>query len=337
MLYLAQARYLLLILVIPVLYISYGAYLKVRRKRIAKFGNPELVSKLMPDASKGKGWLKITLLALAWLFFSIGLARPQLGARLKERESQGAEVMIALDVSNSMLAEDFTPNRLERSKLAISRVVDKLQGDRIGLIVFAGQAFVQLPITTDYVSAKVFLNTINTSSVPIQGTAIGEALTFAARSFSTQSEKSRAIILITDGEDHEGNVLEVAQSIAEEGIKIYCIGIGTPAGKPIPIDGDLMKDRDGQIVVTKLDEGILQEIASIGNGKYVRAGNGEFGLNPVIDDIKQMEAEQFQSVVFEDFDEQYMYFFGVALFFLLLELLVGDRKGRQLFVKKEEK
>lgn len=336
MIYLAQARYLLLILVIPVLYISYGAYLKVRRRRIEKFGDVKLVSKLMPEASTGKGWFKITLLALAWLFFAIGLARPQLGARLKERESQGAEVMIALDVSNSMLAEDFSPNRLERSKLAISRVVDKLQGDRVGLIVFAGQAFVQLPITTDYVSAKVFLNTINTSSVPVQGTAIGEALTFAARSFSTQSDKSRAIVLITDGEDHEGNVLEVAQSIAEEGIRIYCIGIGTPAGKPIPIDGDLMKDKDGQIVVTKLDEGILQEIASVGNGKYVRAGNGEFGLNPIIDDIKQMEDEQFQSVVFEDFDEQYMYFFAVALFFLLLELLVSDRKGKQLFVKREE-
>lgn len=336
MIYLAQARYLLLILVIPVLYISYGAYLKVRRRRIEKFGDVKLVSKLMPEASTGKGWFKITLLALAWLFFAIGLARPQLGARLKERESQGAEVMIALDVSNSMLAEDFSPNRLERSKLAISRVVDKLQGDRVGLIVFAGQAFVQLPITTDYVSAKVFLNTINTSSVPVQGTAIGEALTFAARSFSTQSDKSRAIVLITDGEDHEGNVLEVAQSIAEEGIRIYCIGIGTPAGKPIPIGGDLMKDKDGQIVVTKLDEGILQEIASVGNGKYVRAGNGEFGLNPIIDDIKQMEDEQFQSVVFEDFDEQYMYFFAVALFFLLLELLVSDRKGKQLFVKREE-
>ena len=336
MIYLAQVRYLLLLLLIPVFFISYGLYLKMHGKRIDRFGDSRLVNRLMPDASKGKGWLKITLFALAWFFFVIGLSRPKLGARLKEHESSGAAVMIALDVSNSMLAEDFTPNRLERSKLAISRVVDKLQGDRVGLIVFAGQAFVQLPITTDYVSAKVFLNTINTASVPIQGTAIAEALTSAARSFSTQSDKSRAIILITDGEDHEGDVLDVVKDIAEMGIRIYCIGIGTPAGKPIPVNGELMKDKDGQIVVTKLDEGILQEIASAGNGKYVRAGNGEFGLNPIIDDIKQLEKEQFNSVVFEDFDEQYMYFFAIALFFLILEVVVSERKGKQLFNKKGE-
>lgn len=336
MIYLAQVKYLLLLLLIPVFFIAYGAYMKVRGRRIEKFGDSVLVKRLMPSASKGKGWLKITLFALAWFFFVIGLSRPQLGARLKEHESSGAEVMLALDVSNSMLAEDFTPNRLERSKLAISRVVDKLQGDRVGLIVFAGQAFVQLPITTDYVSAKVFLNTINTETVPIQGTAIAEALTSAARSFSSQSDKSRAIILITDGEDHEGDVLDVAKDIAEMGIRIYCIGIGTPAGKPIPVGGELMKDKDGQIVVTKLDEPILQEIASVGNGKYVRAGNGEFGLNPIIDDIKQLEKEEFNSVVFEDFDEQYMYFFAIALFFLLLEIAISDRKGKQLFKKNEE-
>ena len=282
----------------------------------------------------GKGWLKISLLAAAWLFFVIGLARPQLGARLKEHQSQGVEVMVALDVSNSMLAEDYSPNRLERSKLAISRLVDKLQGDRIGLVVFAGEAFVQLPITADYVSAKVFLKSIDTESVPIQGTALSEALMASARSFSTQSERSRAIILISDGEDHEGEAIEAARAIAEQGIRIYCIGVGSPQGKPIPKNGSLLKDASGEIVVTRLNEEILQEIAGAGNGKYVRAGAAEFGLNPIIDDIRTLDKEQFNSVVFEDFDEQFMYFFAIALFFLILEQLVSDTKARRHLFKR---
>ena len=301
----------------------------MRRKRIAKIGDPELVNRLMPDASVGKGWLKVSLLAAAWLFFVLGLTRPQLGARLKEHQSQGVEVMIALDVSNSMLAEDYSPNRLERSKLAISRLVDRLQGERIGLVIFAVEAFTQLPITADYVSAKIFLKNIDTGSVPIQGTALAEALMTSARSFSTQSERSRAIILITDGEDHEGDVLEAAKAIAEQGIRIYCIGVGSPQGKPIPIGGSLMKDSNGEIVVTRLDEDILQEIAGVGGGKYVRAGTTEFGLNPVIEDIMTIDKEEFNSIVFEDFDEQYMYFFAIALFFLILELLVPERKARR--------
>ena len=334
MVYLAQSQYLLLLLLVPLLFVAYALYLRARRKRIARLGNPELVAKLMPDASTGKGWLKVSLLAAAWFFFVIGLARPQLGARLKEHESQGVEVMIALDVSNSMLAEDYSPNRLERSKLAISRLVDKLQGDRIGLVVFAGEAFVQLPVTADYVSAKIFLKSISTESVPIQGTDLAEALMASARSFSTQSERSRAIILITDGEDHEGEAIEAARAIAEQGIRIYCIGVGSPQGKPIPKNGSLMKDANGDIVVTRLDEEILQEIAGAADGKYVRAGAAEFGLNPIIDDIRKLDKEQFSSVVFEDFDEQFMYFFAIALFFLILELLVPETKARRHLFKQ---
>ena len=333
MLHLAQAQYLLLLLIIPLLFVFYAVYLAARRKRIAKIGDPALVGRLMPAASTAKGWLKVSLLAAAWFFFVLGLTRPQMGARLKEHQTQGAEIMIALDVSNSMLAEDYSPNRLERSKLAISRIVDKLAGDRVGLVVFAGQAFVQLPITADYVSAKIFLNSINTESVPIQGTALADALTSSARSFSTQSSRSRAIILITDGEDHEGDVQAAAEAIAAEGIKIYCIGVGSPQGKPIPKDGDLMKDSNGEIVVTRLDEAVLQEIAGIGNGQYVRAGNSEFGLNPIIDDIRALDKEQFQSLVFEDFNEQYMYLFGIALFFLVLEMLVSDNRLKHKLFK----
>ncbi|MBR1539424.1 MAG: VWA domain-containing protein [Bacteroidales bacterium] len=334
MVYLAQSQYLLLLLIVPLLFVVHAVLLRMRKRRIERLGNPELVAKLMPDASRGKGWLKLSLLAAAWFFFVIGLARPQLGARLKEHQSQGVEVMIALDVSNSMLAEDYSPNRLERSKLAISRLVDRLQGDRIGLVVFAGEAFVQLPITADYVSAKIFLGSIDTRSVPIQGTDLAEALMASARSFSTQSERSRAIVLITDGEDHEGEAIEAAKTIAEQGIRIYCIGVGSPQGKPIPQPGGgLMKDAQGEIVVSRLDEDILQEIAGIGQGKYVRAGGSEFGLNPIIDDIRTIDKEQFNSVVFEDFDEQYMYFFAIALFFLILDVLIPGTKARRRLFK----
>ena len=333
MIHIAQADFLLLLLIIPLLFVFYGAYLRRRRRNIEKFGDVRMVGELMPKASTAKGWLKVSLLAAAWLFFVIGLCRPQLGARVKEHETNGVEVMIALDVSNSMLAEDYSPNRLERSKLAISRLVDKLQGDRIGLIVFAGQAFTQLPITADYVSAKIFLSSITTESVPIQGTALAEAITAAARGFSTQSDRSRAIVIITDGEDHEGDVIEAAKDVAEMGIRIYTIGVGSPQGKPIPVNGELMKDSNGEIVVSRLDEGILQEIAGVSNGKYVRAGATEFGLNPIIDDIRQIDKQRFNSVVFEDFNEQYMYFFAIALFFLLLEFAVPQTKAKRRLFK----
>lgn len=337
MIHIAQPFYLILLLLTPLFFAAYWVALRLRRQRIAKYGDPELVGRLMPNASTGKGWLKVTFFSIGWMLLCIGLARPQMGARLAERKSSGVEVMIALDVSNSMLAQDYTPNRLERSKLAISRLVDKLSEDRIGLVVFAGQSFVQLPITTDYVSAKIFLKTIDTQSVPVQGTALKDAIETSARSFSSQSEKSRAIILITDGEDHEGDAVEAAKSIAEEGIRVYCIGVGSPAGKPIPVSGGgLMTDRDGNTVVTKLDEDILREIAGAGNGKYVRAGNTEFGLNPIIDDIRDMDKEEFQSVVFEDFNEQFMYFIGIAAIFFILGFLVPETGSGRNFFKRED-
>ena len=330
----AQAQYLVLILLIPFFFILQALVLKLRRRRIRRFGDEELVRQLMPSYSVSRIWVKLSLFSIGFFFFVIGLSRPQIGAKLKEHETKGAEIMIALDVSNSMLAEDYSPNRLERAKLAISRLVDKLRDDRIGLIVFAGNSFVQLPITTDYVSAKMFLNTISTESVPIQGTAIGEAINTAIRSFSAQSEKSRAIIIITDGENHEDDPVAAAVQAAEMGIRVFTIGVGSPEGKPIPMDGGLLKDRDGNIVVTRLDESVLQEVAKAGNGLYVRAGNSEFGLNPIIDDIRRMEDERYSSIVFEEFDEQFMYFMAIALFFFVLEMLVGDRRSKRHLFKR---
>ena len=338
MIHFAQAQYLLLILLIPLFFVFYALFRRGRNRKIAKFGNPELMARLMPERSRFKGWVRVSFFAVAWFFFAVGLARPQIGAKLKENNRKGAEIMIALDVSNSMLAQDYYPNRLERAKLAISRLVDKLQGDRIGLIVFAGQSFVQLPITTDYVSAKIFLNSIGTESVPVQGTALGEAINTAIKSFSSEAQMqqdNKAIILITDGENHEDDAVAAARMAAEVGIKVFCIGVGSPEGKPIPYgpNGDLMKDKEGNIVVTKLNEKILEEIAVAGEGGYVRAGNAEFGLNPIIDDLKQLQQQQFKSVVFEDFEEQYMYFFAIALVFLLLEFFVGNRRvGKNMFM-----
>lgn len=324
----AQADYLLLLFLIPFFFVAHAFVLRFRRKRIRRFGDEELVERLMPSYSRAKSWVRVSLFSAAFFFFAIALSRPQVGAVLKEHNTKGAEVMIVLDVSNSMLAQDYSPNRLERAKLAISRVVDRLRDDRLGLIVFAGSSFVQLPITADYVSAKMFLNTISTESVPIQGTAIGDAVNTAIRSFSSQSDKSRAIIIITDGENHEDDPVAAARQAADMGIRVFVIGVGSPEGKMIPVGGDYLRDKNGDIVVTRLDEAVLTEVASAGKGLYVRAGNSEFGLNPIIQEIRKMDDEQYNSVVFAEYDEMYMYFLAVAVFFLVLEMLVGDRKSR---------
>ena len=329
MIHFAQAQYLFLIFLIPVFFVIQAVLLRLRRRKIRKFGDEKLVEQLMPSYSKSKVWVRLTLFSIGFFFFAIGLSRPQIGARLKEQEIKGAEIIIAIDVSNSMLAEDYSPNRLDRAKLAVSRLVDKLRDDRIGLVIFAGTSFVQLPVTTDYVSAKMFLNTIDTGSIPIQGTAMGDAITTCIRSFSQQSDKSRAIILITDGENHEDDPVAAAKQAAEMGIKVFTIGVGSPEGKPIPMNGELLKDKDGEIVVSRLDEEVLKEVAQAGNGAYVRAGNSEFGLNPIIEDLKKLEDEKYNSIVFEEFDEQFMYFLAIALFFFVLEMLVGDRRSKR--------
>mgnify|MGYP003498218896 FL=1 len=331
----AEPKYLMLLLLIPVFFVIQALVLKFRAKRIRRFGDQALVEKLMPSYSKAKVWLRLSLFAIAFLFFILGISRPQMGAILKEHKTRGAEVMVVLDVSNSMLAQDYSPNRLERAKLAISRMVDKLRDDRIGLIVFAGNSFVQLPITTDYVSAKMFLSSISTESVPIQGTAMGEAISTALRSFSAQSDKSRAIIVITDGENHEDDPVAAARQAAELGVRVFTIGVGSPQGTMIPMgDGQYLEDREGNPVVTRLDDKVLQDVAEAGKGLYVHAGNREFGLDPIIEEISRMDDEEYNSIVFEEYDELYMYFLAVAFFFLVLEMLIGDRRSRRhLFVR----
>ena len=329
MLMFAEYKYLYLLILVPVFLIGYGIMRYMRARRVKAFGDPALVEALMPSRSRSKGWVKAVLFSLAFAFFAIGLARPRTGAKLAERNTKGAEIIVALDVSNSMLAQDYSPNRLERAKLSIARLTERLQEDRIGLVIFAGTSFVQLPVTTDYVSAKMFLNSIDTNSIPVQGTAIGDAIRLSIKSFSAQSEKSRVIVVISDGENHEDDAVGAAKQAAEYGIKVYTIGVGSPEGQPIPMDGELLRDKDGNIVVTRLNEEMLRDIARAGGGAYIHAGGEEFGLNPIIQDIRRMEDEEFGSMVFEEYDEEYMYFFGIALLLFVLEMLIGERKPRR--------
>lgn len=326
---LSDPKYLWLLLLVPLFFVVQMLVLRLRRMRIRRFGDEELVKSMMPSYSVAKVWLRLSFFAIAFCFVVLALARPQRGIRLKEQQVKGAEVIIALDVSKSMLAEDYTPNRLERAKLAISRVTEKLQDDRIGLIVFAGDAYVQIPLTTDYISAKMFLNSISPGSVPVQGTAIGSAIALAVRSFSDQNDQSRAVIVITDGENHEDDPVDIARLSADEGVRVFTIGVGSKEGKFIPLpEGGYITDSEGNNVVTRLDETTLREIAEAGNGLYVHASNKEFGLDPIIEEIRKMEDTVMTKITYEEYEELYMYFLGAALFFLVLQMLVGERRSK---------
>ena len=329
----SQQGYLYALALIPLFTLIFVLTLLARRRSLQRFGDTELISRLMPDASTRKSALKFILLMIAFAFVVLGVAGPKIGTKLQEAKRVGSEIIIALDVSNSMMAEDIQPNRLERAKQAVSRLIDRLGDSRIGLIVFAGEAYIQLPITTDYVSAKMFLSTISTESVPVQGTAIGSAIDLAVNSFSPVSEAGKAIIVITDGENHEDNPVKAAEEAAKRDVYVYTIGVGSPQGAPIPVrtragQRDFLRDRAGNVVMTKLDEETLQEIAIAGKGIYVRATTANMGLNTVFDEINKLEKTEFEAKIYADFAEMFQWFFGVAVLFLLSELLISNRKNR---------
>ncbi len=283
----------------------------------------------MPDYSKGRNVLKMLLLLLSLFFLVIAVARPQFGSKLKEEKSEGIEMMLVVDVSNSMLAEDFEPSRLERTKYAIGKLFEGLKQDRVGLVVFAGEAKVQLPITTDYRMARAFTKRISPSLVSVQGTDLAQALSLATISFSSTTgvNRSRAIILITDGEGHSGDIMAAAEQAKAQGIRIYTIGIGTPEGAPIQIDGEFLKDEKGDMVVTKLDEATLESIAQATDGLYVRASKQDLGLDEVVREINAMEKSELDTLRFEEYNEQYAYALVVALVLLLLEFALLDRRN----------
>ena len=325
----ANPQYLWLLWLLPLLAALLWAAARNHRKRLERFGHLDVLRELMPDVSTGRVKLKFILFCTALALLILAAARPQLGSKLREEKSQGVEMMLVVDVSNSMLAEDFEPNRLERTKYAINKLFDGLQQDRVGLIVFAGEPKVQLPITSDYRMAKAFARRIDTSLADVQGTAVGKALEQALLSFSgeTAESHSRVIILITDGENHEDDALEVARQAAEAGIRIYTIGIGTPEGAPIQINGEFIKDEKGDMVVSKLDEKLLQQIAEITGGAYVRSTKQSIGLDEIVRSINDMEQTEFSTVRFEEFNEQYPYLLAVALVLLLVEFVLLDRRN----------
>lgn len=344
----AHPTYLYALVLIPLLAFVYLIIARRRKKALEKFGNPEVISSLMPEASFVRPTVKFYIMLFALFSLIIAMAGPQFGTKLETIKRKGIELIIALDVSNSMNATDIEPSRLERAKRAIARLVDKLSNDRIGIIVFAGDAYTQLPITTDYPSAKMFLNSINTDVVPTQGTAIGKAINLAMNSFSQQKDINRAIIVITDGENHEDDPVAAAKKAAEKGIRVYTVGMGLPKGAPIPVRGgkpnEFMKDRSGNVVISKLDEKTLQEIAIAGNGSYIPANNIRKGINNLVNDLSKLEKKEIDAKVYTEYDEQFQYFAGLALLLLLIDFFILERKNRylkdiDLFVvetKKEE-
>jgi Ca-activated chloride channel family protein len=325
--------YLYALLLIPFFSGLFTLYLLWKKKAIRNFGEWPVIAQLMPLMSTRKLTFKFVLLMLAYGFLVIALANPQIGSKMEKVQRKGADLVIALDVSNSMLTEDIRPNRLTRATQGITKLIDRLEGDRIGIVVFAGKAYVQLPITTDYAAAKMFLSTISTQMVPTQGTAIGDAIDLAIQGFG-EDERSKAIIIITDGENHEGNVMESAKTATEKGIKIFTIGMGSPDGSPIPLYDQFGRqtgyktDRQGQIIISKLDETTLQQLASAGNGIYVRASTGQDGLGRILEEINALEKQEIETKTFSEYEGRFQYFLAISLLFLLLELLVPERKSR---------
>ncbi|MDR2414147.1 MAG: VWA domain-containing protein [Odoribacteraceae bacterium] len=329
----AHPELLYLFILLPLLLVFYLLMVGRKKKAIAAFGDPGLLETLMPLRSPRREAMKFALVLVALAFIITGVAGPRFGSKLQQVKREGVELMIALDVSNSMLARDIKPSRLQAAKQAVSRMVEKLNNDKIGLIVFAGDAYVQLPITTDYSSAKFFLQSIDTDIVPVQGTAIGAAITMAMKSFTPESKTSKAIIVITDGENHQDDAIAAAKSAREQGIYVHAIGMGLVQGAPIPelrVPGEYMKDAAGNVVISKLDEETLKAIAKAGEGLFVRASDTNVGLNTLLDEVNRMDKSLIEEQVFSDYDEKYQYFLLAGIFLLLLEFMMLERKNKYL-------
>lgn len=309
--------------------------LRWKRKAADSFGEKEVIKNLMPDVSHSKQLVKFIFLMVAFAFIVFGLANPRTGSKLENIKRKGVELMICLDVSNSMLAQDIKPSRLERAKQAISKLINKLENDKIGIIVFAGKSYVQLPLTPDYGAAKMYLSSVSTEMIPTQGTAIGGAISEAVKSFNIKDRgksKHRAIIVITDGENHEDDAVEAAKMAVDSGVYVHTIGLGLPEGSPIPVyKSGVMTgyktDASGNTVISKLNEDMLQKIAAAGSGIYVRANNTEFGLNKIFDEINKMDKKEMESKIYSDYESHFQYFIAFALFIMILELFVFERKN----------
>lgn len=326
----ANPHLLWLLAAVPVMIILFVIVLLLRKRNLRHFGNIATVKSLLRDVSSWRVHTKFILFSLAYTALVFAAARPQFGMKIVEDRSEGVEMMFVVDVSNSMLAEDFSPNRLDRTRYAIDKLFSQLDQDRVGMVVFAGEAKVQLPITTDYRMARSFTKRLSPSLVGVQGTDLSSAIDLASLSFSQREDASQVMIIITDGEAHDSNALEVAEQAAMRGIRIFTIGIGSPEGAPIKINGEFIKDESGEMVVSRLNEELLQSIAEKGNGAYVRASTAEFGLNDIVSAIDELEKTEVTSVRFDEYNEQFIWILWVVFALLLLEALLLDRRNPKL-------
>ncbi len=331
MLELEHIKHLYGLVAIPLLLLLFWAAMVWRKRAIRRLGNRTQILKLIPLFPVYKYQLKFSLLMLAVLFLVVGLANPQMGTKMEMAKRTGVDVIIAFDVSSSMLAEDIKPNRMQRAKQFVSKLIDAMLSDRVGIIVFAGNAFLQMPLTTDYAAAKMFLANINEKMVPTQGTAIGAAITLARRSFEADEQKYKTLIIITDGESHDEEVLELAETAAAEGVVLHTIGVGTPKGAPIPVyrNGQLVdfkKDQQGSIVLSKLNEEMLGKLAAVSNGEYFHISGGQDEISAIMSEIESMEKKEFDERVFTEYESKYQYLLVACLILLILEFLLSDRK-----------
>ena len=326
----ANPDILYLLLLLPLIVALYLYSNHRRRQNIRKYGDPSLLKELMPTISKYRPDVKFWLMFSALALIVVMLARPQFGSKMETVKRSGVETVIALDISNSMLAEDVTPSRLEKAKKLISRLIDTFNNDKVGLNVFAGEAFTQLPITSDYISAKMFLESINPSLISTQGTDIGAAIRLAMKSFTPNDGVGRAIIVITDGENHEGGAIEAAQEAAEKNMQVFILGIGSPEGSPIPVErgsNDFRRDSKGDIIVRKLNEQMCQEIAKAGNGVYIRVDNSNSAEKVLNEEIAKLAKSDVESQIFTEFDEQFQALAWLILILLIIEMLILERKN----------
>jgi len=329
-------QYLWLLLLLPLLILIFIGFLYWRKKAVSRFGDTGLVQQMIPNFSQGKLWTKFVLYLVAMGLITIGLANPQLGTKLERVERKGVDVIIAMDVSRSMFAEDLEPNRIEISKRIVSKLIDQLGNDRVGIIVFAGNAYLQVPLTIDYSAAKLMLRTLNTDMVPAQGTALGEAIELSKEHFDPEETKFKAMILITDGENHESGALEAAEKAAEEGVIIHTMGIGSEGGAPIPEFNrrgqriGYKKNRKNQQVVSRLDESVLKEIAKTTDGRYFRVKGSQGEVNQIVGALQNMEKKDFEDRVFTDYEDQFQYFLFPAILLLLIDFFLSERRNRRM-------
>lgn len=321
-----QFLYLLLAAVPALLFFFW--FLFWRSRAIKKFGYTALVMQLIPDYSSGKQVAKFLLLLFAYCFIVLGFANPQIGTKTEKVKRQGIDVIIAVDVSNSMMSEDVKPSRLERAKNFISNFIDNLSNDRLGMIVFAGKAYLQMPLTTDYSAARLYLRTINTSLVPSQGTNLAEAIQLADQSFMRGDSTHKALIIITDGEDNEGGVDDAVMQAVRNGVKVFTIGVGSENGAPIPIGGDFKRDEDGNIVLSKLNEDMLRDVANNGKGKFYMLGSGDDEIDAILKELKGISTKELEETVFTDFDDQFQWCLAIAAVLLLIEWWISERRFR---------